>query len=192
VRWLVSRDELKQVTIRPSQTVFDGATPVTFQGQVLDDDYRPVAGADVRVTVKGPIGTPQEKSRELSLVDLGDGRFEGRAPGLPPGDYAVEGRAARGETVLGEDRSEVTVTPYRRELEDPAPNFEMLREIARGSGGTFLRFDEIDRIAASLQLEPAQERSVRETPLRESPWTFAALLGLLGTEWALRKRRGLP
>ncbi len=192
VRWLVSRDELKQVSIRPSQTIFDGAEPPSFQGQVLDDDYRPVAGADVRVTVKGPLGTPEETTRELSLVDLGEGRFEGRAPGLPPGDYVVDGRAAKGEALLGEDRSEMTVTPYRRELEDPAPDFEILREIARQSGGAFLPLGEIDRLPGAMKLESVAERSVRETPLRENPWAFAALLGFLGTEWAMRKRRGLP
>jgi hypothetical protein len=78
------------------------------------------------------------------------------------------------------------------ELEDPAPNFEMLREIARASGGTFLRLDQAGEIANALKIGPIIDRSTRESPLRESPWTFAALLGLLGSEWALRKRRGLP
>ncbi len=86
----------------------------------------------------------------------------------------------------------MTVTPYRMELEDPAPNFELLREIARASGGAFLRLDEADQIADALKIGPIVDRSTRESPIRESPWAFAALLGLLGSEWALRKRRGLP
>jgi hypothetical protein len=36
------------------------------------------------------------------------------------------------------------------------------------------------------------ERSVREWPLPENPLAFLALLGLLGTEWAVRRGRGLP
>lgn len=191
VRWLVSRDELKQVAIRPSRSLFDGAEPVLLQGQVLDDEDRPIAGADVRVTVRGPAGAA-ETSREISLVDLGDGRFEGKILGLPAGDYVFEARARNGELSLGEDRGEWTVTPYRMELENPAPDFELLREVARASGGAFLRFEEIEKLGETVALEPVTRRSVRESPLRESPWAFAALLGFLGTEWALRKRRGLP
>lgn len=192
VRWLVSRDALKQVMIRASRTLYDGAEPVVLQGQVLDDEYRPIPGADVRVTVRGPVGAAGESSREISLVDLGDGRFEGKIPSLPPGDYVFEGRAKNGEVALGEDRGEWTVTPYRMELENPAPDFELLREVARASGGTFLRFDEIDKLKDAVSLQPVVQRSVRESPIGESPWAFAALLGFLGTEWALRKRRGLP
>ena len=192
VRWLVARDELKQVMIRPSKPLFEGAEPVLIEGQVYDDSYRPIENVDVRVTVKGPLRSPEEKTREISLIDLGQGRSEAKIPGLPAGDYEVLGRAQREGTVLGEDRAEMTVTPYRMELEDPAPNFEMLREIARASGGTFLRLDEAGEIQKALKIGPIIDRSTRESPLRENPWTFAALLGLLGSEWALRKRRGLP
>jgi len=192
VRWLVSRDELKQVMIRPAKPLFGGAEPVLIEGQVYDDSYRPIENVDVRVTVKGPLRTPEEKTREISLIDLGQGRSEAKIPGLPAGDYEVLGRAQKEGTVLGEDRAEMTVTPYRMELEDPAPNFEMLREIARASGGTFLRLDEAGDIQKALKIPPIIDRSTRESPLRENPWTFAALLGLLGSEWALRKRRGLP
>jgi hypothetical protein len=192
VRWLVARDELKQVMIRPAKPLFGGAEPVVIEGQVYDDSYRPIDNVDVRVTIKGPLRTPEEKTREVSLIDLGQGRSEAKIPGLPPGDYEVLGKAQREGTLLGEDRAEMTVTPYRMELEDPAPNFEMLREIARASGGTFLRLDQAGEIANALKIGPIIDRSTRESPLRESPWTFAALLGLLGSEWALRKRRGLP
>ena len=192
VRWLIARDELKQVMIRPAKPLFEGAEPVLIEGQVYDDSYRPIENVDVRVTVKGPLRSPEEKTREISLIDLGQGRSEAKIPGLPAGDYEVVGRAQREGTILGEDRAEMTVTPYRMELEDPAPNFEMLREIARASGGTFLRLDQVGEIAEALKIGPIIDRSTRESPLRENPWTFAALLGLLGSEWALRKRRGLP
>ncbi len=192
VRWLVSRDELKQVTIRPSQPLFEGSEPIVIEGQIFDHDFRPVQGADVRVTVRGPAGAPEERARELALVDQGDGRSTATIPALPPGDYVVEGRATREGVVLGEDRSEMSVTPYLLELDDPAPNFELLREIARASGGAFLRLDEAEKIREAVKLEPVEERTVRESAVRESPWAFAALLGLLGCEWSIRKRRGLP
>jgi hypothetical protein len=132
VRWLVSRDDLKPVAIRPGKPLFEGADKVVVEGQVYDDDFRPVPGADVRATVRGPLGALEETAREISLVDLGEGRYRGSLPGLPPGDYRIEGAARLGGADLGEDRSEMTVAPFRMEFENPAPDFALLREIARG------------------------------------------------------------
>lgn len=192
VRWLVSRDDLKPVMIRPSKSLFEGADRVVVEGQVYDDDFRPVEGVDVRATVRGPLGTLSEKAREISLVDLGEGRYRGTLPGLPPGDYRIEGTARLGGAELGGDRSEMTVAPFRMEFEDPAPNFGLLRDVARESGGRYLGIDEADELPGLLDLDPVVERSVREIPFVENPLFFVALLGLLGSEWALRRRRGLP
>jgi hypothetical protein len=192
VRWLVARDELKQVMVRPGKPLYDGAESVVIEGQVYDDDFRPIEGADVRATVRGPLGAEEERPREISLVDVGAGRYRASLPGLPPGDYRIEGSAALGGAELGGDQSEMTVAPYRMEFEDPAPNFALLREVARESGGRFLRLEEAKDLPDELRLEPVVERSVREFPFQESSLLFLALLGLLGSEWALRRGRGLP
>lgn len=192
VRWLVARDDFKPVMIRPVKNLFDGAENVIVEGQVWDDDYRPVPGADVRATVRGPLGTDDGKAREISLVDLSGGRYRGSLPGLPPGDYRIEGRARREGAELGADESEMTVAPYRMELEDPAPDFEMLREIARESGGAFVPLAQAGEVPALLDPQPITDRSVRELPFLESPVLFLLLLALLGAEWGLRRRRGLP
>jgi hypothetical protein len=180
------------VLIRPSKNLFEGAESVVLNGQVWDDDYQPIPGVDVRATVKGPLGTAEEKTREISLVDLGEGRYRGALPGLPPGDYRIEGRARRGATEVGADSSETTVAPYRMEFEDPAPDPELLEEIAQESGGRFLPLDRLGELPELLDPKPVVSRSVRELPFLESPWLFLLLLTLLGAEWALRRGRGLP
>jgi hypothetical protein len=192
VRWLVARDELKQVMVRPGKSLYDGAESVVIEGQVYDDDFRPIEGADVRATVRGPMGQEEERPREISLVDLGAGRYRASLPGLPPGDYRIEGNAGLGGAELGGDQSEMTVAPYRMEFEDPAPDFALLREVARESGGRFVLLDEAKDLPDELKLEPVVERSVREWPFQESSLLFLALLALLGFEWALRRGRGLP
>jgi hypothetical protein len=192
VRWLVARDELKQVMVRPVKSLFDGAESVVIEGQIFDDDFRPIPGADVRATVRGPLGTEEEKTREISLVDLGEGRYRGALPGVAPGDYEIEGTARLGASTLGSDESEMTVAPYRLEFEDPAPNFGLMRELARESGGRFLTLGDAKSLPDLLKLEPVLERSVREMSLFENPLLFLTLLALLGSEWALRRGRGLP
>jgi hypothetical protein len=191
VRWLVARDELKQVMIRPVKSLFEGAEAIVIEAQVYDDDFRPVAGADVRATIHGPAGREVAR-RELALVDLQGGRYRGTLTSLPPGDYRIEGRVSLGEETLGTDAAEMSVAPFLVEFDDPEPDFEMLREISRASGGRFLTFAELDELPALLGTEPVVERSLRELPLGEHPLLFVLLLALLGSEWAARKRRGLP
>jgi hypothetical protein len=191
VRWLVSRDELKQVMIRPEKSLFEGAETVVLEGQLFDDDFRPIEGADVHATVNDAdpsTGAP----REISLVDLGGGRYRGMVAGLPPGDYHIDGSAKLGGAELGADSSEMSVAPYQVEFEDPAPDFALLREVARESGGRFLSLAEAGELPDLLRLDPVVDRSIRELPFLENPLFFLALLGLLGAEWALRRRRGLP
>ncbi|MFN8178120.1 MAG: vWA domain-containing protein [bacterium] len=192
VRWLVAREDFRPVMIRPSKNLFDGAEKVVVEGQVWDDDYRPVPGADVRANLRGPLGTTDEKSRDISLVELGGGRYRGELPGLPPGDYRIEGQAKHEGADLGTDQSEMTVAPYRMELEDPAPDFDLLRDVARESGGRFLPLEEVGKLPDLLDLKPVIDRTVREMPFLESPLLYFLLLVLLGAEWALRRRRGLP
>jgi hypothetical protein len=86
----------------------------------------------------------------------------------------------------------MTIAPFRMEFEDPAPNFALLRDVARESGGRFLAVDEAGDLPGLLDLEPVVERSARELPFVENSLFFLALLGLLGSEWGLRRRRGLP
>lgn len=192
VRWLLARDDFQPVLIRPSKHLFEGAESVVLNGQIWDDDYQPIAGADVRATVRGPLGATEEKSREISLVDLGEGRYKGTLPGLPPGDYRIVGQARRGGVAVGADSSEATVAPYRMEFEDPAPDIELLKEIAQESGGSFLPLEKLEELPALLDPKPVVQRKVQELPFLESPWLFLLLLGLLGSEWALRRGRGLP
>ena len=192
VRWLVARDDLAPVMVRPAKPLFDGADPVVIEGQIYDDDFRPVSGADVRASIRGPLGTMEERTREISLVELGEGRYRGKLPGLPPGDYRIEGVATLGGQSLGSDESETTVAPYRMEFEDPAPDFALLRDVSRETGGRFLPLEDLAEVPGLLNLEPVLERTVREMPFLENPFLFALLLALLGAEWALRRRRGLP
>ncbi|MDP6461692.1 MAG: VWA domain-containing protein [Gemmatimonadota bacterium] len=192
VRWLVARDDLRQVSVRPAKNLFDGAEEVVLEGRVFDDDFRPVAGADVRSTIRGPVGGAGSRSREVALVDQGNGRYHVSTTGLPPGDYVIESRARLGEVTLGTDEAEMTVTPFRLELVNPGPDPELLREVARASGGAFIPLTEASRIPSLVNVTPVVERTIRELPFRESPVLFAVLVGLLGLEWGIRKRRGLP
>jgi hypothetical protein len=67
-----------------------------------------------------------------------------------------------------------------------------LEEIAAKSGGRVFQADEAAQIAPLLKNRTITRDVHHERRLAESWMTLAALLVLLGFEWALRKAAGLP
>lgn len=76
------------------------------------------------------------------------------------------------------------------ELRDVSPDTALLRAIAEGTGGELLPLDGRDRLLELLE----QDRAARATEVRtartiawDSPWLFAAIVGLLLIEWLWRR-----
>jgi hypothetical protein len=72
------------------------------------------------------------------------------------------------------------------------PDSATLAAVARESGGRVGGAANAGEWARSLGTRELARRRATTTRLWESPWLFALLVGALGTEWALRRRRGLP
>jgi hypothetical protein len=99
--------------------------------------------------------------------------------------------AQRGGAPLGEARGAFLVTEQTREYFETAQNVELLKRIARETGGRYTPLAEASTLAEELSmLEGAHSERVRRD-LWDMPFNFLLLIGLAGAEWGLRKRRGL-
>ena len=162
---------------------------------------------DIRVQLRDVDGRPETEStvdavlwqegRVVSTVTLdpdesGSGVYHGRTGQLAEGRYEVSVRASGySHEALRARTSFVVQPPQGRELELIACNDELLQEMARSSGGAFLReeqFEELDKLLLPLSSGRVIES---DTLLWQSYWWFAAIVTLLTIEWLLRKRAGL-
>ena len=114
---------------------------------------------------------------------------------LEPGDYWARVRAARNGELVGN----IGVTRFHvlhrdPELDNPAADFSLLREISFASGGDHLSEDElaqrlqawIDDGLPGLSLDREELISLWDN------WgTLLLVVGLISTEWAVRRRSGL-
>jgi hypothetical protein len=89
--------------------------------------------------------------------------------GVPPGDYAYEATAFAEGSVAGRGTGEMTVEWYSPEYARPAADLQLLTAAA-----------------TPLRAVPPEGR-----PLRASPWPYVLIIGILITEWVLRRRWGL-
>ncbi len=137
----------------------------------------------------------QVASIPLSADENSGGTFRGKTGQLVPGDYEV--RVDSGNLVPETPDMPVQFHVQKktgdasRELAELSCNEELLQQMARVSGGEYFR----EETAAKLigKLEPLSNGRVEEseTVLWQSWWWFIPVIGLLTTEWVLRKRAGL-
>ena len=82
------------------------------------------------------------------------------------------------------------VQPPRNEAESE-PNIEMLRAIARSTGGKVVPLDRLNQEAAALRTEPELRNAQRRIEFWQSPLYFGIIVFLAGLELLLRKMRSL-
>jgi hypothetical protein len=120
---------------------------------------------------------------EISLRPVPD------QPGVYRGEFIAP---AAGNYKLGvesdaDTRVDFNVTAPRFELGDTAMNEALLREMAGLSGGEFFREETLFQLPDKIRAKTERVRSPLEVELWASPLYFLLLLGVVSTEWVLRK-----
>ncbi|RKY67731.1 MAG: hypothetical protein DRP97_07040 [Candidatus Latescibacterota bacterium] len=186
VRWLVTREADAPVRVSTDKPIYRAGEPIVFRGQVYDETYRPLPGAEVQVVFE-----EAERERIVFLEDEGFGRYAVRTAGLRPGEYAFRARAAIGERPVGEAQGKFTVGPHSLEFENTKMNEPLLRRIAHRSGGAFYTPDSFGAILEEVDLQKKQVAHLHKIRLWDGWGLFAALIALLCAEWTIRRRWGM-
>jgi hypothetical protein len=101
----------------------------------------------------------------------------------------VEGKALRS------NEQRLQVRRPRTEIDQPLADAEAAEALARSSGGSVLAAEQFGELLDRYLQAPAQRstRSIKRLKSLWDNWLFYLLgLGLLGTEWYIRRKGGLP
>ena len=211
VLWLVRRDDLNddEVWIELEQRRYRLGSRVIFH-----TGARTAAGDSVPdAQLTAHLVLPDGSRRELPLSSDGD-QFLGAVDAIDqPGDYLIEVTARSGsrpsnnaqtpsndDQALGNARADFQVLDEDLELSNPAADPDQLRRLARLTAdfdGRFLLPEELPDVLEQIRQRPPEVKvevqskwQLGSTPL--DAWLLLLLLtGLLGGEWALRKKWGL-
>jgi len=136
----------------------------------------------VSVAVSGPF---RKDPLWLEPDENHPGRFIARYTPVEPGEYQLAAEAFGATATFRVETSLNETTDLRQNLSD-------LRAVAQMTGGEYANQPAWKRLAQSL---PASSRVVEEQRSRfvgEKWWMALSLIFLLGMEWYLRWRKGLP
>lgn len=194
VMWL-ARKELEgeqPVWVRIAPRNFSPGQRVSMTFGARTEDGRVIPDADFKVKVTNPAGEAVELAPRR-FGEEGGADFESTSL---PGDYWVEVAAERGGNAVGfPARTRFIVDARDLELDNPSADYALMEQIAALSGGISQPPDELDsyvsRQLKSGMFRPADLSQVVRVTLWDN-WPFLlAFVGVLSTEWFLRKRRGL-
>ena len=125
--------------------------------------------------------------------------FEGLAPGLPEGSYTIALDAPSLAQAPGADTADpigdasLTVAPRETsERVELAADRAPLDRLASATGGKVFTPESAGEIPALLKSKVKTTTRTEETPLWDHPAALIVFLGIVGAEWVLRKRVGLP
>lgn len=188
LRWLVDGVPEAVAAVTDKERVEIGES-VRVVASVGDSTYIEVNDASVTATITSPTGMVEEVPVEWT-VDR-DGEYAVDFRPSEDGEYEVEITASRDGEVLGTDRTYLYTAPSDDEYFGAGRRTQTLRRISDETGGQFYEPDEVDRLPDDITVTGAGVTLVEELDLWDMPILFLILLGLMGAEWAFRRRRGL-
>ena len=189
IRWMATRTDTKRINVTTDLTTYSVGDEVQIIAYAYNESYQPMTAADLKIEVTPPDGKHFQVRTSKDSQNPGTYRTQFRAN--QKGAYHIRTSGVERSTSLGEDSTEIFVESPLTEFENPQLNEELLKQLAAKSGGHYVSIDD----AASLpdKIKPVQESvfAVQERELWDNPIVLILVVGLLGTEWFLRMRRGL-
>ena len=191
VLWLARKDESLEgsVWVKLPQRRFSPGQRVEFSVGAQSPAGGAVEGADYQAEIV----LPDRKKQALELVG-GSGQMTGSFRATQAaGDYTVHVTATKDGQPLGSARSRFLVFEQDLELDNAAADASVLESLAAMTGGRSLVPEELSNLIKQMteDTESLEVRTETKKPLWDTWGFFVLLVGLLATEWYLRKRWGL-
>lgn len=156
---------------------------------VRDDDFRPIANAEVAIQITAPNGDKRQMPAALSNPQ--EGRYAVAARFDQSGVYRVEAIAARGSAKIGTASRPVLVGGVDLEMTQPRLNEAVLQRLSSETGGHYIRAAQADELPALLRESRADAGTPEPRDLWHNGWSLLAIITLLAVEWVMRRRAGL-
>ncbi len=186
VQYLANKDDKRKFRIKTSPTDENNGG-VTISAETYNDIYENIYGQKIELEVidENKVATNYNFTNTTTNSNY-------RINGLKQGIYKVRASItinSKRETA----QAEFTVTEQQTEALSTVADFDMLRQLAKQTGGIATNYQNLQPLSAVLQAQPATNLIHSSETIKELlhlHWLFFLLMGLLALEWFVRKFRG--
>jgi uncharacterized membrane protein len=187
-RWLVSTVP-EHVSLETFKNRFSPGEPVTLSAEIRDSSYLGVNGATVTATITDPTGA--ETSMPLEWTVEEDGEYRTTFVPAQLGTHMISVEAEHAGVSLGNDDTEISTADLTTEFFGAEMNAPLLRRIADETGGRFYTTSTMAGLSEDARFTDSGNTIVEFHELWDMPVVLILILGLVGAEWGVRRRRGL-
>jgi uncharacterized membrane protein len=188
LRWLIADapDPVSITTEKPSYSLDDSAV---IRAEVNDASFMPLNDARLDARIKAPSG--QISTLPLAWDAEKDGAYSAAYKPQEEGIYEISTEAFRGNNSLGASKSNFQVAESMEEFHNAAMNSGLLKRLSSATGGRYYTPDNLRTLASDISFIDKGASRIEDKDLWDMPFLFLLLMGLISTEWILRKRKGL-
>ncbi len=203
LRWMATNTNDQKLHLTTDATTYTIGDTAKVTASLYSKVYRRTQlDATVQFEVVPPEGNPfqlqiqgmGESADESPLSDMiadTSNLYTTQFALLQNGTYRIRATAKSGSQTLGEDHIDIFVHPQLAELEAPQLNEGLLKSIASETGGTYFSITDAESMPKNIADVQNSVFVDAERDLWTHPLILLTVVGLLGTEWFLRKRIGL-
>ncbi len=157
-----------------------------------DAKNEPITDAQYETTVTklDANGKPDGKPEPVPLYPQGDDAKGPYFANGQPGEYEVSVKGTKAGKEIGSDHARFMVYQDNRELENPAADLALLKQISEITGGVVLHSEELGQHLKALGPEASEYVTQSEHRLWDNWPFFLIFAAILTAEWALRKAKG--
>jgi hypothetical protein len=186
-RWLAA-GAAERVEVLPVSVALPGSTE-SIGILVRDEEFKPIADAEVTLRVKEPGG--QERSLPAALADPRDARYAAAVRLDQPGVYVMTADVRRGTQPLGTASRPTLIGGADIELSEPRLNEAVLRRIAEATKGQYIPADNVSTLPGLLRESEIGRPPMEMKDLWHNGFSLSVIVALLAAEWLVRRRVGL-
>lgn len=159
-----------------------------FAVEAFDEEYQPLGLSQLTDgSLVGELTVPiaeGEAARKLSLPVTRPGHLEAVIPLAVAGRYSIRVTDPISGSTYERSCVASDVSLERRQV---VRDSDLQRRIAAATGGTAYDVSEVDKMIRDLVLEPTFEQEHRQIALWNTPVWFLLVVGLMLSEWTIRK-----
>ena len=192
LRWMgTTHTDANRLYLTTDASTYATGDTVQVTAQVYSETYQPqigaTTGATVQIEVTPPEGAPfQLRVTRISETISEENRYTARFEVREKGTYHIRATSGAGNT----DKTEFYVQPQLAELEAPQLNEALLRQLASQTGGAYFAIADAAQLPETIAFVQDSVFVDTERDVWAHPLVLILVVGLLGTEWFLRKRNG--
>ncbi len=188
VQYLAVKEEKKLLKVYPSAKQYGVGETVTLLGELYNQSLDAISGQEINVSLKDAEGKVYKHTMTAS-----GSQYRLVLDNLAAGAYQYIATTTVGGAKL-KDNGYFTILGQQKELVNLTADFNVLRNLAKATGGEFVPFAAMSSLGKDLVENKDLKSVITEenqlSDLIKMKWLFWLLFGLLGLEWFVRKWAG--